>query len=248
MEVKTNNSTLVFEFLGLPGSGKSTIQNHLKNECTFDGMTILTKKDLSIWLMQQPKKKKLFFIAKKLNFAVSLLIKILTTTNIYSLQKKETIVRLTGIIKETVYIRCFVESKKPDVLILDQSLLHGLWSLWFGYPTPKSLALKNILTYANRGINKEYIFLEVEPDTSVKRLLKREPSKSRFDGIANYQEVKRLINKGRDANTFIHQTLLEYGFNLKVVSANANFNIYSDEVFQWIINCYKVNLDLVHKD
>lgn len=227
------NNNLVIEFIGMPGSGKSTlcdyVYDELKNEYDIINFTSeITKKNKNLRIII-----KLYYLVTFFLIHPSLVIKLFLM--IYRTGQK-TFNDLVKVSFNLYFILGVLEKKKNKIILLDQGLLQSFWSISFNSKRNENTEIVKLL--------KDYfpnlvIKVSVKKEVLKNRLLTRngnsrlESEKIKFD--SNYL---KSINFFKDICDYINRYNLEY-LNLdNNTKIDLNNNIES--INEFVLNKIKI--------
>lgn len=229
--------TVVVEFFGLPGAGKSTVQSEIKKKFKARNISVVTKEDLSSWLKKTPKLKKLYLLTLNINTVLILLFNLVRTSKIKQWSNIDYLKRVKSMLLNFIYIKRFISIKTPQVLLLDQSYLQVVWSLWYGSSLPDKKYLNRMLSiiYSQYGnFIYKYIYLEIDYKIASSRIANRIGGESRFDQVDDLNIVECRLEKGVELMEYLKEEVEKNNYDLLVVNSNRNSEEMSNKVIDWL--------------
>lgn len=233
---KKQNSTLVIEFFGLPGSGKTTFQNEFLKTLQTEPITIATKKDLTAWIHQHGKFRLPFFIIANPGWFLSLLIILWRSAGMNNVFNKITWRYIFSTLTIPLYTKYYISQHKPDVMLLDQAMTQNLWAIWYGLNEPEEAALANIYSRIHNLLDLQYLYFDVPVDLSAQRIISRSDNYSRFDGIDDFDHLKQMISDGTQLMILIYSTIEKMNLPIKKISGENPTEKNAGIVYGWIFS------------
>jgi hypothetical protein len=189
--LKIDISEMIIEFIGLPGTGKTTYSNELANRLKKRGIDVKCYKDVvmidkssNIWFLKYIYKYLIFMV---LNFQMFIPIIYLCIKKPKFLTKYRRLIFLFKLI----YFVKYSENKQRNLILMDQGLVQYLWSLfWYENNIDEKFVEKFIKRFRYNykiiliGTNKNLLFQRIKSRNDPNDLLKS------FDDI----ELKRILN------------------------------------------------------
>ena len=232
---KDPQNTLLIEFFGLPGSGKTLFQSVLMEKFQAHSITTATKKDLTEWIHNRGKYKLALFLLSDFIWALTLFLTLLSKAGIKNLRNRVTWRYICSTITIPLYIKNYIALKKPDLLLLDQAMAQNIWAIWYGYEKPDTESLSKIFKLVNKVLDINYIYFDISVDTSVNRIIERKYNNSRFDGINDFNKVKRMISNGSDFMNSVYDVVDIMNYPIFTIPADQHFEDNSEKVRKWIM-------------
>lgn len=209
MGVNLNKPSLVIEFIGLPGAGKTTIaQNAIESLTTVGyhcfGLSTLDKPEGS-----EKAKGGLFSKLRSLKqFAIACLMyrRIAFYAFVYTLQVKPfSLINLRRFFVLMARLRFMMTLMKDDYdfIILDQGLIQYIWSIAVTGERPKNdKYLARLLKSILDKISLFVIMVDIETELAVERIFNRPTMRSRFDHMSP-SKAQVLLSKHQEIFTQI---------------------------------------------
>lgn len=185
--------TVIVEFFGLPGVGKSTICLQSARLLRVQGFVVKERKDIEKWRMALSGKDR--FIIRLLSLCRMVLHFDIFFSYLLSMKpfKLYEIARFFFLFSRPLYLSKFLSSCTSDFILLEQGCAQDIWSLSLsGLDKKYALRLFNILQK-----NDLYIYVNAPPDVILTRIVARKDGKSRLDGRPE-SEIKRIFSNKAD--------------------------------------------------
>ena len=179
---------LVVEFVGPPGSGKTTNSNYFSELLKENGFKVYMFKDLKEYFYTTKFVGKFYIIFSTLFFnGIDLLcfILVLVRHGIFSFNS---IIRYYKLCTWNTVLQQFIAKRKVDVMILDQWIIQGLWSA--------TIFKLNSYNVFHEKLRRFYfktdivLYFNIDISTASKRVGSRDTYTSRFDRM---DAGKRLV-------------------------------------------------------
>lgn len=185
-------NAIVVEFVGPPGSGKTTNCSRFYELLTRNNFNVFILKDVREYFHNLKSYKKLVILLKVIfspRCKFSLFIFTLAAAGIISLKS---ISRYYTLCAFNLALEDFIKVKDADVILLDQWIIQGLWS--------STIFRTSHLSKLPDRLNRFYfetdyvLYFQIDSKTASGRIKSRDSGKSRFDLM---NEEKRLaeLNK-----------------------------------------------------
>ena len=172
---------IIVEFVGLPGSGKTTNSLLFAEQLRRVGLVVMVREDLKQYI------KKLGLPGKLRLFVNTLFLKgprVIHFTAILALNRIFSIDAIWRYLKISFFnsaLNKFRQQSNVDVIILDQWIIQEIWSATIFNSTNYSKLLKYMKWFYFK--TDTVIYFQTDTATSVKRIGKRTNGMSRFDGM-----------------------------------------------------------------
>jgi len=212
--------SMVLEFVGLPGVGKSTIASHVTTKLRDQGIEPLVTQDFVEWLGRLGRKRKLKIVLTGLPVVIR---QFLAAARFGFSMKPQGFRSLKRLLLIPFVNRCFdvyVEAHPGRIIIMDQANMQLLWSLgaFCKKFDPQALGAACQATAGN--LSPLYVSVAATPSLVAERLGDRSSCGSRFDGLSETELRMALTNSAR-VLARIHEYLIERQESVVVVNADA---------------------------
>jgi cytidylate kinase len=185
------SKAIYIEFFGLPGAGKSTISEYLKDDLSqrFD---VVDQSRFRSYLAS-------INLFDKLRFSCNGLFDLLSDKQVMKLffcSKSFQFGRLARLyIKSSLLKVCLSQMHANQILLLDQAIAQGIWSL-FAFQSNLNPSARNLihLLMSRLTISDLVIHVSAPIDCIAKRIVCRKHGKSRFDSSSTLHVERRLSN------------------------------------------------------
>lgn len=178
---------IVYEFIGLPGAGKTTYCNALKHNIGF-----LSRKEIASYINSKGLlwKIKTFvkFIIKNYMLVLWLFKYIVRNWN----GDFNAFKRLYDLLKSASCVWHYINKAKSKLVILDQGMIQDIWAIMLYTKNDKQEYLEKIIQYIITEFKLKFIFIQTDVESSVDRITKRRGLACEFD----------LMEKGKIENIF----------------------------------------------
>ena len=180
---RSSHPACVFEFLGLSGAGKTTLQRLVLEILANQYDRVHGREDLRRWLRETPKYQKATISA--LNFHISAP-RMLTFAQYAVSMRPRMPTRLSMALKLTqypLYLREFIRRRKTEVLVLDEWGVQWLWAIGIGRTIHGDSALKRaLMAYTRACPATTYVHVAVSAEEAASRIVSRVGENTIFDG------------------------------------------------------------------
>ena len=181
---------LIVEFVGPPGSGKTTNCSHFSDLLNRSGINAHVFKDVKQFLYQLGIFQRFLLYGRTILFNSDRLLSyilLLTTSGIFSLDSVKRYIKLC--IFNTA-AREFMNTHRVDVLLLDQWIIQGLWSATiFRARSYVSLQQKLPEFYFPTSY---VLYFDVDEETACDRIEARNSDTSRFDQMDRERRLTEM--------------------------------------------------------
>lgn len=191
---KVSRPPISVEFLGLPGSGKSTLATEVIARLQTQGLTCPTLQDLNSLetALVNPKSSKSKALA--LVAAVVVLRKLSVSLLTYALgfyPPTLDALKHAAYALRTRYVEAQLAQTTYDVIVRDQGLMQGIWSIGLAHNSVPSLRLERLITRVLDS-NTLFVFVSAEADLALARIRQRGSAQGRVDRMEPCQAMKTL--------------------------------------------------------
>lgn len=205
--MNTNSKqSLILEFVGLPGAGKTTVCREVASRLNNQGVSLIRGDEiLQQWKQQSTWQRMIKLIPQTLNQWQILLYSLFLAfqvkpTNRQSFSKAAKIVanikRLDAIARShSVSERSAAPSPQDSqIILLDQGLLQETWSVGITGTTPAAESIKQELALLFHQRPMAIVYFQIDVDTALKRIQNRPTAESRFDRM-HPEAAQQLLSK-----------------------------------------------------
>ena len=182
--------SIVVEFVGPTGSGKTTNCQYFSDLLQEQELSVYTFSDVKKYLYHQSLFRRLFIIFKAIAIhAVSIIsyTLLLLRSKLFSFNS---LYRYTKLCVFNQALQLFIKEVKPDVVLLDQWSIQGLWSATiFKLDSYNAFSEKLVRFYFKTDI---VLYFDLDTETANERIAHRNHGDSRFDKMEPMQRLERL--------------------------------------------------------
>lgn len=190
---------LIIEFVGPTGSGKTTNCAHFSDVFRKENLNVYVFSDVKTYFRQLPFYQRLVIYMHTLlssgqnifNYAA-----LLASNGIHSV---DSIYRYIKLCIFNTALRQFMNTRKVDVLLLDQWVIQGLWSATIFKARSYDRLEKELQRFY---FQTEYVlYFDIDEETACERIASRKTGRSRFDQMENGKRLGEL----RKYNQYLYQ-------------------------------------------
>ena len=229
-------NTVVVEFLGLPGAGKTTLAESLSELLVSKGKVVATRKEINQWSVQVGIMRKLFLVLKQslsIGYYFYHTFRFLTTLNPLGKGIGKRVLRTPLI---DIYQNEFIKDRKYNWTLLDQGSLQNLWSMAAFSKSIEYKSLKTIFNVVMQGNSYQhvYVYLDSSPELVGTRVMKRSHGESRFDNMTSVSMTESL----RNSNTVmcrLAELLSLSGKRVLILDAKSSIDENTKRIFDFIV-------------
>ena len=202
---------MLVELFGLPGAGKTTLA-----DATAEGLELLTRADLGAEWQRRSLLKKTAFVDRML-LDMGSVAPALRLAARAPLASGESLLRLARLSAKAQWLR-----SQSGLLLFDQGFLQDLWSILYaaGRYEPDIELLTPLLRSLYNGVEARIVFLDVDPETALRRIRGRSYGDSRFDRLPETELRDRLAGAARLPRAII-EAAQAAGLNVEVLDGAA---------------------------
>ena len=177
--MKTNLKAVIIEFVGLPGTGKTTSSRYFSHVLKERGLQVCLIEDIERYLKSLNFFQKLYIISKAgvLRAHLLLLYILLYVSNgMFSL---EYFIHYASLILRETALKQLVKEKGIDVVLLDQWAIQAVWSSTIFHLKPTAFVIKY---FKYLYLKTDFVlYFEIDPAIASQRMEMRPTFLSRFD-------------------------------------------------------------------
>lgn len=217
---KGKSKPLVIEFFGLPGSGKTTLQSHLQEHLKSNSIIAATRKDLSYWLQSKSRMEKSCYLILNPIYTITIIVSLLRISKSIKLFSNDIFKNIISITTYPLYMNYYSNEKDVDIIILDQAVAQGIWSICISSNDFNKSLITKIFLNINILYKATFIFFEIDSDTSIKRILNRQNGDSRFDSIKSIKELNNMMRNGYEKMVMLKDLIRENKIPMMSIKTN----------------------------
>lgn len=234
----TNQNPLVVEFVGLPGSGKTTLSNLVASKLEARGINVISREEiLRQWHQQKALQKLLKLFSSNINQW-----NILRNSLTFATQVKpinlQSFLRAGKVFVNVRRNDAVVRAGNCQIILLEQGLLQTVWSIVITGSMPQISYPKRAMTalFDNRSI--AIINCKIDLNTAVSRI-KNRPSKKKKDSYFDLMDSKQADCLLTKYFPYL-QEIIKYAQTAKIpileVDGALALEENSEKVVNWIIS------------
>ena len=162
---------LCIEFVGLPGSGKTTISRMVKSRLVSDSLSVVDRIDIANWVDSFGYAKKVFLLSREWRCTYPLLWETMSYVCAIAPVNIERIQRGVRIPMNYIYLSEFKRADTFDICLLDEWILHKIWTVGtMGAQIPH---MDQVLRSAVGGGVGGYVYVDIDVQEAARRLVNR---------------------------------------------------------------------------
>lgn len=230
---------VVVEFVGLPGSGKSTVCSRVQALMAAAGVTASTAADFVAWSGGLGKLFKLWLMLRAPLRTVRHLVRGVRFWGSLEHRTAASLRRVFLAPMIALSLERFLKSESAPLALLDQAGAQGVWSIGAlarGYDHD---ALDSLLRSAAGDTSRLYVCMAADADFASRNIAARDGGDSRFDALAAPQSEEAL-RRAQPLMAGILRWLEARGGNVLVLDAAADVEAKAREVAQRVRKLYKL--------
>lgn len=213
--------SIVVEFVGLPGSGKSTVCERVKAILDEAGMRSSTTEDFVKWSASLGKPRKLWLLIQS---PVRVLRHLLNGLRFWASLDRHTLASLRRVVLAPMIARSlerFLKSDSAPITLLDQADVQGIWSIGAHARSYDCKALSDFLRSSVADGFRLYVCLRADVAFASRNVAARTGGGSRFDALAAAKTREALL-VAQPLMTEIHRWLDVRGNKVLMLDAEAD--------------------------
>jgi hypothetical protein len=233
------HARVVVEFVGLPGSGKTTVCRRVEALMTEAGVAVSTVgefvawsarlgKPFKLWLMLRAPLRTLCYLVRGVRFWLSL------DPRVPGNLRRVLLAPMISLCLEH-----FLESESEALVLLDQADVQGVWSIGALAQAWGSRPLSGLLRSSTPNISRMYACVAVDPAFASGNIAVRGDGASRFDAMALPQTEEALKRAAPLMEQIVDWLKAHHG-NVLVLDAAADVEAKAGEVARRVRNLYKL--------
>ena len=174
---------IVIEFLGLPGSGKSTVCRQLQALLLVQGIHAANTQDFVRWSASQSRLGKLAHALRAPARTARHLFSALRFW--WSLDRRSAATLRRALLAAPIAasLARYVQGTDADVILLDQADMQGVWSIGALASSFDGMALDGLLTTAAAWVPRTYVHTDADVTFAANNIAERPDGGSRFDRL-----------------------------------------------------------------
>lgn len=239
MPKSERHARVVVEFVGLPGSGKSTVCHRVKALLAQAGMAASTTADFVAWSASLGKAYKLWLMLRSPLRTVCHLVR---GVRFWLSLDRRTSASLRRVLLAPMIARSlerFLESESAPLALLDQAGVQGVWSIGALARDWDREALAGLLRSAAADASRLYVCLTADAAFASRNIAARSGGDSRFDALAAPQ-TEEALHVAQPLMTGIFRWIEARGGNVLVLDAAADVEAKARAVAEQVRNLYKL--------
>lgn len=184
---------VVVEFVGLPGSGKSTVCESVKAILADAGMRSSTNEDFVAWSSKLGKPRKLWLLLRS---PIRTLRHLFNGVRFWASFDRPTLASLRRVVLAPMIAQLlerFLESESAPLALLDQADVQGIWSIGAHARRYNGKALSGLLRSAAADGSRLYVCVRADVAFASRNVATRAAGGSRFDALAVSQTKEALL-------------------------------------------------------
>lgn len=229
-------NTIIIEFNGLPGTGKSTIVNELKRLLEKDGYRVEKGYYHRIW-------EKFHYPFIIIPFCVTLYLKICRFSN--SLKPRKYRTHQSGVV---YYTRSYLKANKycsSDFILIDQGIIQDIVTIaWLDKILPDDISPLSSVIMKIKKMNVKFLRVDCDNniDLSEKRIIER-PSKNHLFESFNSKSLRKALETQGDNFEIVRSLFNKYEVNpLSInIDTSVNPNENAIKIKKTILKYYEIN-------
>jgi hypothetical protein len=222
------NQSNTFEFFGLPGSGKTTVKNEIKNKCIQRGIRVLTRDEYKEWTSRIGK----ISILKQIVINPLVFSKLLFLSIIYylSLGNKTGEAFLRSLALPVIVLLKYEYCKlnRNAVIIYDLGPIQNIWSVSLNCQKYNIKILENYIRHISDYTGFQYVYFDGDVLLSGNRIMNRKNGKSRLDSMEIDEQFKSLQSGKVMMNRLLN--IINENDEVIILDAKSKVNINSQHV------------------
>jgi len=191
---------MVLEFLGLPGSGKTTVCCQLQAQLAANGIHAVMTKDFVVWSANQSRRAKLMHALRapvRTTHHLFAALRFWWSLDRLSAASLRRAISAPSIAASLAY---YLQATDAPVILLDQADMQGAWSIGAHASQFDGGALARLLAMAISWFPRAYVHTDADAAFAAGNIAKRSDGGSRFDGQnpehtqSELQQAQPLMN------------------------------------------------------
>lgn len=202
------SSITIIDFTGIPGSGKSTLSKEIYKKLSND-YKCMNYKDLEQYAKKINKikiKRYFMFFYNSLRYyrASFKFIKFFLSIKPYKNENLRFMRRTLEFYQLLILVSKENSFEDYDYLILDEGVLHGLWSTTLYGEISKNEHMKKLVRYIGNNLSIINVYSDIPSEEALKRISNRNTFISRLDKL-NHEQVLRILNKNENTRNLLKE-------------------------------------------
>ncbi len=198
--MKTNSGqSLILEFVGLPGAGKTTICREVASQLNNQGVSFVSGDEiLQQWRQQSTWQRLIKLIPQTQNQWQILLYSLFLASQVKP-TNRQSFSKAAKIFANVKRLDAIARSAAPrtqnsQIILLDQGLLQETWSVGITGTTPSAESIKQELALLFHQRPMAIVYFQIDVDTALERIQNRPTSESRFDRM-HPEAAQQLLSR-----------------------------------------------------
>jgi thymidylate kinase len=227
--------SVIVEFVGPTGSGKTTNCQSFSDSLKVEELSVYMFSDVKKHLYNQSLFKRIYVYSKAIVISFTNLISYTFLLLRYKIFSFDSIYRYIKLCIFNEALQLFIKEVKPDVVLLDQWIIQGLWSATiFKLDSYLTLPEKLSQFYFKTDI---VIYFDLDTKTATERIAYREHGDSRFDKMDGKHRLERLQKYNGYLHQLYEQSACRNNFKVSTLeSPDYNANIFLGKLKEFIMH------------
>ena len=200
--MNTHEKSVIIEFVGLPGTGKTTSSHYFYNVLKERGLQVCLIEDIERYLKSLNVYQRLYLLSKACVLRGHLLFLYFLVFASSRMFKLEYFIHYASLILRETALKHLIKEKRIDIVLLDQWAIQALWSSTIFYLKPTAFIIKY---FKYLYLKTDFVtYFDIDPAIASKRMEMRPTFKSRFD----LMDIERRKQELMKYNNYLIQLYL----------------------------------------
>ncbi|QQK80445.1 AAA family ATPase [Salicibibacter cibi] len=235
-----SNHPHIYEFIGMPGSGKTTVAGHVINHLKADGYSVPSIKEIikvRTFKLNRPSqliKYISFFFFCLVN--VLLFYKVLTFSSSVKPRNTESYIYSIVLMRHLYYIRT-LKKKNYDIIIMDEGTLQYVWSIVLSGDSFSKARLTKLVRALSKKNDVNLLFMSFDAKSAADRVKKRNLKSGRINLLSS-QKLESLLTYHQKSMDIILENINQIKPSLKRIKGGKPIN----EKVHTVLNIVEFNI------